>query len=361
MDGIPHRFSSIVLNGIPPRTTMSTRKRDQPYGGTLRGVAALLGTTPAPIETDTTTSSPPVTAPSPGESALPTPAPQSIAIHEIHLPPEQPRRYFDPEKLDQLAQSIRNHGILEPLLVRPRREEAGGGYELVAGERRLRAAQRLQLATVPVVIRDLSSDEAMEVALIENLQREDLNPVEETEGILKLLSIHLDLSPDAVVALLYRMRNETIGNSNQNVLISSEGEVVQQVFAALATLSWESFTTTRLPLLKLPPEILDALRSGQLAYTKAQAIARIKDPDQRQQILDRALAEQWSLNQIKTEIQALPQPQASPRSPSLKQRADQAFRQVKRSPIWHDPQRKKQVEKLVKLLEDLAAAEQSGD
>ncbi|MEB3162194.1 MAG: ParB/RepB/Spo0J family partition protein [Prochlorothrix sp.] len=336
---------------------MSTRKKDQPYSSQLRGIAALLGTAPSP------TPAAPSADPSP-PAADPNPAsPRTLPLSEIHLPPEQPRRYFDPDKLAQLAQSIQNHGILEPLLVRPRSEAGGGGYELVAGERRLRAARSLDLAEVPVVIRDLSEDEARSVALIENLQREDLNPVEETEGILKLLALQLDLSPDAVVALLYRMRNETIGNSNQNVLISPEGEVVQGVFAALATLSWESFTTTRLPLLKLPPEILDALRSGQLAYTKAQAIARLKDPEQRQSILDRAIAQHWSLAQIKAAIQALPQPEKSPpkSSPSLKQRADQAFRQVKRSPIWTDPQRKKQVEKLVKLLEDLATADPDPD
>lgn len=331
---------------------MSTRKKDQPYSSQLRGVAALLGTAPDPVPAAADPAASP--AASPGTAS---PSPQTLPLSSIHLPPEQPRRYFDPEKLQQLAQSIQNHGILEPLLVRPRSEDAGGGYELVAGERRLRAAKSLNLIEVPVVIRDLSGDEAMEVALIENLQREDLNPVEETEGILKLLALHLDLSPDAVVALLYRMRNETIGNSNQNVLISPEGEVVQEVFAALATLSWESFTTTRLPLLKLPPEILAALRSGQLAYTKAQTIARIKDPEQRQQILSQAMAEQWSLAQIKAAIQALPQPGKAASPSSLKQRADQAFRQVKRSQIWTDPHRKKQLEKLVKLLEDLAAEE----
>lgn len=332
---------------------MSTRKKDQPYSSQLRGIAALLGTAPSP------TPAAPSADPSPADPNLVST--HTLPLSQIHLPPEQPRRYFDPDKLAQLAQSIQNHGILEPLLVRPRSEAGGGGYELVAGERRLRAARSLGLAEVPVVIRDLSEDEARSVALIENLQREDLNPVEETEGILKLLALQLDLSPDAVVALLYRMRNETIGNSNQNVLISPEGEVVQGVFAALATLSWESFTTTRLPLLKLPSEILDALRSGQLAYTKAQAIARVKDPEQRQSILDRAIAQHWSLAQVKIAIQALPQPQKSAPNPSLKQRADQAFRQVKRSPIWTDPQRKKQVEKLVKLLEDLATTDPDPD
>jgi ParB family transcriptional regulator, chromosome partitioning protein len=98
---------------------------------------------------------------------------------------EQPRHYFDPEKLEQLVQSIAQHGILEPLLVRPLETNQ---YELVAGERRYRAALKLGLSEVPVVIRQLNDEEATQLALIENLQREDLNPIEETEGILQLLA-----------------------------------------------------------------------------------------------------------------------------------------------------------------------------
>jgi len=113
----------------------------------------------------------------------------SISIKEIHLPEQQPRRYFDPDALKELVNSIKEHGILQPLLVRPL---SSGGYELVAGERRYRAAMESQLIEVPVVIRSLSNSEALSLSLIENLQREDLNPVEETEGILQLLSLHLE-------------------------------------------------------------------------------------------------------------------------------------------------------------------------
>ncbi|WP_245940007.1 ParB/RepB/Spo0J family partition protein [Stenomitos frigidus] len=101
---------------------------------------------------------------------------------------QQPRRYFDPEKLNQLAESIKQHGILEPLLVC---FTAHGKYEIVAGERRYRAATMLGFTEVPVVIRDFSDQEALQVALIENLQREDLNPIEETEGILELVALRL--------------------------------------------------------------------------------------------------------------------------------------------------------------------------
>ena len=89
------------------------------------------------------------------------------------MPKKQPRRYFDPDRQAQLIKSVQEHGILEPLLVRPL---ADGLYELVAGERRYRAAQELGLKEVPVVIREFDDKQALQVALIENLQREDLNP-----------------------------------------------------------------------------------------------------------------------------------------------------------------------------------------
>ncbi len=99
----------------------------------------------------------------------------------------QPRRYFDAEKLEQL---VKQHGISEPLLVRPLPDNQ---YELVAGERRYRAAVKLELAEVPVVVRELNDTEALQLALVENLQREDLSAVEKTEGILQLLALKLNL------------------------------------------------------------------------------------------------------------------------------------------------------------------------
>ena len=105
----------------------------------------------------------------------------SVSVNQISLPPTQPRRYFDSEALKQLTESIKQHGILQPLLVRLVDE---GKHELVAGERRYRAATEIGLKEVPVVIRELDDNAAFQLALIENLLREDLNPVEETEGIL---------------------------------------------------------------------------------------------------------------------------------------------------------------------------------
>lgn len=108
----------------------------------------------------------------------------SLPIHEIVPNREQPRKQFDDEALQELADSIAQHGVLQPLLVRPMPD---GSYRLVAGERRWRASQMAGLAEVPVVVREMNEQEAAELALIENLQREDLNPMEEALGYQTLM------------------------------------------------------------------------------------------------------------------------------------------------------------------------------
>lgn len=108
----------------------------------------------------------------------------TLNINEITPNKEQPRKTFDETALEELADSIRQHGVLQPLLVRPL---TSGGYQLVAGERRWRASRMAELKEVPVIIKELSDTEAMEIAIIENLQREDLNPIEEAEGLQALI------------------------------------------------------------------------------------------------------------------------------------------------------------------------------
>jgi ParB family chromosome partitioning protein len=110
---------------------------------------------------------------------------RTIPIEEIHPSPGQPRHHFDDARLEELAASIRVQGIIQPLIVRARPD---GGYELIAGERRWRAAQRAGLHDVPAVVRDVAPTQAFEMALVENLQREDLNPLEEAAGYQRLMS-----------------------------------------------------------------------------------------------------------------------------------------------------------------------------
>jgi ParB family chromosome partitioning protein len=131
--------------------------------------------------------------------------------------------------MQSLVESIKSEGILQPLLVRP----VGKKYEVVTGERRYRAALEAGLTEVPATIREMTDDQAVQYALVENLQREDLNPVEETEGILSLLSLRLECDIAKVTSLLYRMENEAKGKITRNVSGKTEAETVEQVFAYL--------------------------------------------------------------------------------------------------------------------------------
>jgi len=289
---------------------------------------------------------------------LDTAQPQEVEIESIYRSPHQPRTYFDAAALTELARSIEQYGILEPLLVRA--TEKAGVYELVAGERRLRAAQMLQLERVPVNILKVSAEEAAQIALAENLQREDLNPIEETEGLLKLLSLRLEMPVEAVPSLLYRLKNQaakTSDESSHNVMANPEAAAVEAVFQGVARMNWHSFVKNRLPLLKLPEDILEAVRSGQLAYSKATAIARVKDAEARQQLLEKAIQVDLSLTQIRAEIQALQQPPApsadEPIDLALLQRLQQLPRRAKKSQTLADPKKQQRIIKLLDQLETL--------
>ena len=109
----------------------------------------------------------------------------TLSVIDIRPNPDQPRRHFADEKLDELAASIAKHGVIQPIIVRPFQ----GGYQIVAGERRWRAAQRAQLHDIPAIIRSFDDSETLEIALLENIQRQDLNPIEEAEAYKKLTEL----------------------------------------------------------------------------------------------------------------------------------------------------------------------------
>ncbi|MBX6422535.1 ParB/RepB/Spo0J family partition protein [Thermosulfurimonas sp. F29] len=171
--------------------------------------------------------------------------------------PFQPRRKFSEEELARLADSIREKGVLQPLLVR---EIAPGTYELVAGERRLRAAKMAGLSEVPVLVKALSDEEALSVALIENLQREDLNPLEEAEG--------------------YRRLMEEFGFTQE--------EIARRVGKDRSTVA------NALRLLRLPEEIREDLWEGRLSAGHARALLALEDRElmltAREEILRRGLS-----------------------------------------------------------------------
>lgn len=156
-----------------------------PKRGLGRGLGALLGDAPVPT-------SPAVAA---------ADAIRHIAVERVRPNPHQPRKTFDPAALDELKASIAEHGVLVPILVR----ERGDGYELIAGERRWRACAALQKPTVPAIVRQSDDRESLEVAIIENLQRENLNPLEEAAGIAELIDSH-DFTQDQVAQRLGKSR-----------------------------------------------------------------------------------------------------------------------------------------------------------
>lgn len=277
---------------------------------------------------------------------------QVIPISAVVLPEYQPRQYFDEQKLEEMVLSIKSQGLLSRLIVR--RISGTDSYELVAGGRRFRAAKKAGLIEVPVIVKKLTDDEALEIAITENLQREDLNPLEETEGILRLLSSKLGISSQEVPQLLVKMYNDSKrkDESEQNVLFTKEGNDVQAIFVSLGTMQWESFVTSRLPLLNLPKEILEVLRSGKLSYTKAQTISRIKDIKLRKRILSEAVKKNLSLNQIKARISELKQksiPEQIEDSP--KNRISNTYRKVMKTKVWSDPKKWKKLEKLLSQID----------
>lgn len=126
-----------------------------------------------------------------------------VMLSEIEPNRDQPRKDFDEEALNELAESIKKHGLIQPIVVR---QKASGGYEIIAGERRWRACRIAELRTVPVVVREMSEREVMEVALIENLQREDLNPVEEALGYRSLM-VSYNLTQEQVAEAMGKSRS----------------------------------------------------------------------------------------------------------------------------------------------------------
>ena len=167
----------------------------------------------------------------------------TLRISEIEPNREQPRKNFDEEALTELADSIRQHGVIQPLLVRPMEN---GTYQLVAGERRWRASRMAGLTEVPVVIKDLSEIEAMELALIENLQRQDLNPIEEAVGFQQLME-------------RYSMTQEQVA--------SRVGKSRPAVANALR-------------LLNLPEQVVAMVQSGEVSPGHARALLKLEDEEQ---------------------------------------------------------------------------------
>jgi ParB family chromosome partitioning protein len=299
-----------------------------------------------------------------GETSANLTPTSTLPIEQIVLSPSQPRRYFDPEKLESLANSIKEVGLLEPLVVRPIGNDI---YELIAGERRLRACKIALLENVAVNIIECDETAAKRIRLVENLQREDLNVYEETIGILELLTTLLSTELESVVQLLYQMNHAHKGNADQNVLVSDESLTIQELFSKLGKITWLSFVTTRLPLLKLKEDIKEVLSKGELEYTKALAISKIKDDKQRAIVLKRAIDEKLSLSKIKELVEkALPKTPNKKENPppskkEVSSRLNRLNKAVKDSDIWEKPKELKELVKALTQIEKLLAGTKTSD
>lgn len=274
--------------------------------------------------------------------------PKQIPWSAIALPEKQPRRYFDETELEKLAISIREHGILEPLIVRPL---ATSNYGLVAGERRYRAAKLAGLKQLPVVVRHLSDEQAWELALLENVQRQDLNAVDRVDAVLQELAFKLGCSVPEAKSALYRIENENKGKVTRAESGNVTRTTVERVFEILG-IRFSHFMRFELPLLKTPESILAAVRAGQIDVRHANEIRRIKDPGQQQALLNDTIENQLSVEAIRSRVKET-RVDAEVPVDALQERVTKAFTQVKKAKIWACPQRRSRLEAALAELEQL--------
>lgn len=223
-------------------------------GGLGKGLGAIFGENNAPP-----VASAPVET---GEGAA-----QEAAVSEITANPYQPRRIFNEEKLQELAASIKEFGVVQPLVVRRKKQ----GYELVAGERRLRAAQLAGLTMVPVIVKEYDDAKMMEIALIENIQRHDLNPIEEAQGLRRLMS---------EFKLTQEQAAEKVGRSRVAV-------------------------TNILRLLNLPEAIQEQIIQGALNMGQAKQLLGLPREEQQLQVAQAIISEGWSSRTTEKVVQLL--------------------------------------------------------
>ena len=204
---------------------------DRPSKGLGMGLQALLGE-----------AAPARQAPAVSEAAAPRGGVREIEVSRIRPNPNQPRVHFDEDALDELADSIRQRGVLQPILLRPDGED----FMIIAGERRWRAAQRARLHAIPAIVREIDESTTSEIALIENIQRQDLNPLEEADGYKQLIQRH--------------------GHTQDEV-----GRIVHKSRSHVANL---------LRLLDLPEFVRQSLLKGDISMGHARAVATSEDPEE---------------------------------------------------------------------------------
>ena len=191
---------------------------------------------------------------------------ETLPLREIEPDPGQPRKTFDDETLAELSASIAEHGLLQPIAVRPK---PSGGYLIVAGERRWRASRMAGLTEVPVIVKDVTDEQAMELALVENLQREDLDPVEEAAGIRELMT-RCDLTQEQAARKLGRSRS-ALANSLR--LLSLPETVLELLKSGFITIG-HAKVVLGLPTPELQEEAAQMIADNQLNVRQAEALCK---------------------------------------------------------------------------------------
>ena len=208
-----------------------------------------------------------------------------IDINDIKPNASQPRKSFDENKLEELAESIEQHGLIQPLVLRA----AGKGYEIVAGERRWRAARMIGLKELPCIVRELTDEENMLLAIIENMQREDLNPIEEAEGLKKMIDTY---------GLTQEQVSYSIGKSRP-------------------------YITNSLRLLKLPGRVQELTAEGKITTGHARALASVKSQQKQIELAVRAAREGLSVRQIENLAREAKSPKDKPLAKKKPKSADE--------------------------------------
>lgn len=198
-----------------------------------------------------------------------------VDLYDIDTNPDQPRKTFDPEKLAELASSIRRHGVVQPILVK----KNGSRYTIVAGERRYRAARMAGLMTVPVVLTDIDEDAVMEISLVENIQRENLNPIEEAAA-LKLLMQQHDLTQEEV--------SERVGKSRPAI-------------------------ANALRLLTLAKSVQKMIKDGRLSAGHGKILAGVGDPRIQMEMAEKCAEGDWSVRRLEDELRFAEMPKRTRR------------------------------------------------
>ena len=197
-----------------------------------------------------------------------------VPLSQIDANPAQPRTTIRPEALEQLARSIQESGVVQPILVRP---AANGRFQIIAGERRFRAAQKIGMATIPAVVRSVPDDRVLEFALVENIQREELTPIEEAQA-LRRLQDELGLTQEALAGKVGKDR-ATVANT--------------------------------IRLLRLPAEVREELQRGALSAGHARALLSVEDPGALRELAALAVRQGLSVRQVEARVQALKNPKAA--------------------------------------------------